>query len=204
MARLVMERTRHVMLVAAGADEFGDKCGLPQTELLTDQAACTWEKWRRDAVAPPSHDTVGVLALDSAGRLAGACSTSGMAFKMRGRVGDSPIPGHGLYIDQEVGGAVATGVGELVMGVCGTFLAVEAMRRGASPLDAALEVLARIDRSYKLSEQDQVGIIVMSRDGNLGTAALRKGFEVAIADESGVRVEPPAFVKFPDSAEVLR
>src|SRR4029077_2154393 len=101
-------------------------------------------------------DTIGVLALDHAKVLAGACSTSGRAFKLPGRVGDSPIIGHALYVDPQAGAAVATGHGELVMGVCGTFLAVENLRRGASPQEAAADVISRIADSYELTDEDQV------------------------------------------------
>ena len=101
--------------------------------------------------------------MDATGQLSGACSTSGSAFKVPGRVGDSSVIGHGLYVDPRAGAAVATGLGELVMGVCGTFLAVEAMRRGATPLDAAVEVLDRIIQSYTLREEHQVAIITLDR-----------------------------------------
>jgi isoaspartyl peptidase/L-asparaginase-like protein (Ntn-hydrolase superfamily) len=127
-----------------------------------------------------THDTIGVLAMDARGTIAGACSTSGLAFKLPGRVGDSPIIGQGLYVDPAAGAAVTTGHGELVMGVCGSFLAVEAMRRGASPLDAAVEVLTRIKNSFELESEDQVGIIVMSKTGTWNSASLRPGFRTAV------------------------
>src|SRR5206468_886329 len=101
-----------------------------------------------------NHDTIGVLAIDAAGTLAGGCTTSGLRFKLPGRVGDSPIIGHGLYVDPAAGAAVATGHGELVMGVCGSFLAVELMRQGKSPCAAAMEVILRIADSYDLGPQD--------------------------------------------------
>src|SRR5688572_24539453 len=119
-----------------------------------------------------THDTIGALAMDARGALAGACSTSGLAFKLPGRVGDSPIVGHGLYVDPGAGAAVTTGHGELVMGVCGSFLAVEAMRRGAAPLDAALEVLTRVKNSFELDHESQVGIIVLSKAGQWSCASL--------------------------------
>jgi len=127
-----------------------------------------------------THDTIGVLCIDARGTLAGACSTSGLAFKLPGRVGDSPIIGQGLYVDPTVGAAVTTGHGELVMGVCGSFLAVEAMRRGAKPLDAALEVLRRIKDSFELEGEDQVGIIVLSKTGQWSCASLSDGFRTAV------------------------
>jgi L-asparaginase/N4-(beta-N-acetylglucosaminyl)-L-asparaginase len=127
-----------------------------------------------------THDTIGAIAMDSMGTLAGACSTSGLAFKLPGRVGDSPIIGQGLYVDPAAGAAVTTGHGELVMGVCGSFLAVETLRRGAKPLDACVEVLERIRASYQLESEDQIGIIVLARDGNWACAALRDGFRTAV------------------------
>jgi isoaspartyl peptidase/L-asparaginase-like protein (Ntn-hydrolase superfamily) len=209
IARLVMEKTPHVLLAGDGADRFAKLCDLKPADLLTRQARAAWQKWlgehpaaqRLDQAAymPPvnieeqkpndgpidpgdsaAHDTVGVLACDAAGQLAGACSTSGSAFKVPGRVGDSPIIGHGLYVDPRYGAAVATGLGELVMGVCGTFLAVEAMRRGASPAEAAVEVLERIIDSYTLREEHQVAIIAMDCQGRWSSAALRAGYHTAV------------------------
>jgi len=148
----------------------------------------------------PSHDTVGVLARDRAGTLAGACSTSGMAFKVPGRVGDSPIIGHGLYVDQEAGAAAATGTGEIVMGLCGSFLAVEQMRRGMSPLDAVSEVLSRIVKRFRLMPDHQVAMIAMSPSGAWASAALRPGFHHTITDGEGTRIEPAQRVMMPDGA----
>jgi L-asparaginase/N4-(beta-N-acetylglucosaminyl)-L-asparaginase len=206
IARLVMEKTHHVLLAGEGAERFAAQCGMKPTELLTDAARQAWEDWRRDhpesgarlcaggsppanveEVRPPSdlpanehHDTVGVLALDGGGALAGACSTSGLPYKLPGRVGDSPIIGHGLYVDQSAGAAVATGTGELVMGLCGSFLAVELMRRGASPAEAALEVLRRVTAEYDLHENHQVGLITLTPAGEWSCASLRPGFKVAV------------------------
>ena len=229
LARLVMERTSHVMLVGEGADSFADALGMPQMELLSADARQAWERWRSGATttrqtdqgvdsgkifsqssslasslapSPTSpigekhipHDTVGVLAIDAHGVMAGACSTSGMPFKLAGRVGDSPIPGHGIYVDPEGGGAVATGIGEFIMGVSGSFLAVECMRRGSTPLDAVREVLQRIERRHKPLAHHQVGIIAVAPDGKWSAGALCPGFAVTIADESGIRCVAPEFV----------
>lgn len=141
----------------------------------------------------PSHDTVSILALDDAGTLAGACSTSGMAFKVPGRVGDSPIIGHGLYVDQTEGqgaAAAATGSGELIMGVCGSFLAVELMRQGRPPREAIVEVLMRITRKYRLVEDHQVALIAMNDEGEWASAALRPGFHHTVTNQHGTLVEP--------------
>lgn len=149
------------------------------------------ERWRH-------HDTIGAIAIDAAGVLAGACSTSGTPFKLPGRVGDSPIVGHGLYVDPAAGAATATGAGELVMGVCGSFLAVECLRGGASPLDAALEVLRRIVANRTPEPHHQVALIVVRPDGAWASAALRPGFLTAVRDGAGARLEPPAAVLIPD------
>ncbi len=146
------------------------------------------------------HDTIGTLCIDRHGTLAGACSTSGMPYKVPGRVGDSPIIGHGLYVDPEAGGATATGTGELVMGVCGSFLAVEFLRRGHSPLDAAVFTLERIRRSYVLQPHHQVAMIVVAPDGAWASAALRPGFRAALRDESGESIVEPGAVLIPDPA----
>ncbi|MGE3108062.1 MAG: isoaspartyl peptidase/L-asparaginase [Phycisphaerales bacterium] len=145
----------------------------------------------------PSHDTVSILARDSRGSLAGACSTSGMAFKVPGRVGDSPIIGHGLYVDQQAGAAAATGTGELIMGVCGSFLAVESMRRGASPGEAIRDVLTRIRSRYTLAPDHQVAMIAMSPGGEWASGALKPGFHHTITDQAGTRVEKAQAVLLP-------
>jgi L-asparaginase/N4-(beta-N-acetylglucosaminyl)-L-asparaginase len=181
IARRVMEHSPHVMLVGEGAERFARRHGFMPEGLLTEQSQDEWREWlakRHEAAGP--HDTVGVLALDAAGRLAGACSTSGRAYKLPGRVGDSPIIGHGLYVDPQHGAAVATGSGELVMGVCGAFLAVEEMRRGASPRDAAAEVLRRAAAGYELAPDDQVALIALTPTGDWTSAALRPGYRTAV------------------------
>jgi isoaspartyl peptidase/L-asparaginase-like protein (Ntn-hydrolase superfamily) len=199
IARKVMERSPHVLLAGEGADDFAESLGFTPQSLQTDESYAAWKKWRdkhvlamknieerplpkmrRSGEEHEFHDTIGVLAIDSAGTIAGACSTSGYAFKVPGRVGDSPIVGHGLYVDPDHGAAVATGRGELVMGVCGTFLAVEALRRGADPLNAGMEVLQRIADSYELTDDDQVGLIVLARDGTWAGVSLRTGFRIAV------------------------
>lgn len=204
VARKVMEQTPHVLLVGADADAFGDRFGLPTADLLTPAAREAWEAWKaqKDKPAGPianieerkrwpdeeaTHDTIGVLARDARGTLAGACTTSGMAWKLPGRVGDSPIVGHGLYVDPRAGAAVCTGHGELVMGVCGSFLAVELMRGGASPSQAAAAVVRRIRQSYDLREDDQVGVIALNPSGDWGCAAIQPGFRVAV--RTGTRDE---------------
>src|SRR4051794_32556834 len=214
IARRVMENTPHVLLAGEGAEKFAKEQGFVESELLTDDARRAWEEWKKakpaasSAATPignieegmPSHDTIGVLAIDSHGTVAGACTTSGLRFKLPGRVGDSPIIGHGLYVDPNIGAAVATGHGELVMGVCGSFLAVELLRRGASPLEAAVEVLKRIASSFPLSGEDQVGVIVLKPDGAWSAAALRDGFRVAVRDRDRDELVNPEQVLLSDGA----
>jgi len=223
LARAVMEKTIHVTLAGDGAEAFAQREGFEPANLLTKEAHHVWEQWRKDPsnidvdkyrgwippanveelrgvslsdtgdVPEPHHDTVGIIARDKAGTLAGACSTSGMAFKVPGRVGDSPIIGQGLYVDQEAGAASATGTGELITGVCATFLVVEEMRRGAEPEAAIAEALTRIARRFKLRHEHQVAITAMRPDGAWATGAIRKGFKHTIQDAAGVRVEEPTF-----------
>ncbi len=214
LARKVMEETDHVLLAGDGAERFAGKLGMEERVLLTEKARKRWEKWEREhggddggrwvlpanveelagieedpgsesAVHNKYHDTVGVLAMDGEGRLAGACSTSGLAFKMSGRVGDSPIVGHGLYVHPEYGAVVATGNGELVMGTCGAFFGVECMRGGAGPLEAVKTALGRVVESYELKEHHQVGMIALGVDGSWASGSLRGGFSVARWDEGG-------------------
>lgn len=204
IARRVMERTPHVMMAGAGAEQFAAEQGFPQEPLLTDAAKKRWEGMmaeltanpgmeyqriiganreemgRKAGVPEPSHDTVGVLALDAKSKLAGACSTSGLALKLHGRVGDSPIIGHGLYVHPKHGAAVGTGNGELVMGTCGSFLAVEMMRRGATPGQALGECMARLVESYALKDHHQIGMIALSPRGEWAHASLRDGYRTAV------------------------
>jgi isoaspartyl peptidase/L-asparaginase-like protein (Ntn-hydrolase superfamily) len=228
IARAVMERTIHCLLVGSDAEAFALREGFLPSALLTPEARAVYDAWRHDPNAidrdrykgwlppanveelrskglaarfarggdapEPPHDTVGILARAADGRLAGVCTTSGMAFKAPGRVGDSPIIGQGLYVEQDAGAACATGTGELIAGVCGSFLAVECMRRGATPLEAAREVLGRIKKRYTLSEEHQVAIIAMNPAGEWASASLRPGFKHTVAEGAEVRVEDPTEV----------
>ncbi len=183
LARKVMEKTPHVMLAGAGAEQYARELGMKPTKLLTDKARKAWEKWQTTSNYEPvinieNHDTIGLLALDHAGRLAGGCTTSGVAYKMHGRVGDSPIIGAGLYVDGAVGGATATGLGEAVMRTVGSFLVVELMRQGASPQEACFEAVQRIIRSMP-TEDLQVGYLALGRDGEVGGHAIHAGFNYA-------------------------
>jgi isoaspartyl peptidase/L-asparaginase-like protein (Ntn-hydrolase superfamily) len=182
------------MLAGPDADAFADAQGFAEEPLLSPAAREKYRAWlaAQEEEAPPAgHDTVGVLCLDRAGVLSGACSTSGMAYKLPGRVGDSPIVGHGLYVDPRHGAAVATGLGELVMGLCSSFLAVEEMRRGASPRDALVEALSRIAGAYALRERHQVGMIALAPTGAWAGAALRPGYATSLSQAGRHAVVPP-------------
>ncbi len=184
VARRVMEDTPHVLLAGEGATRFARESGFPAARLLTPAAERAWRKWLetgnyRPPVNAENHDTIGMLGLDAAGRLAGACTTSGLAYKMHGRVGDSPLIGAGLYVDGAVGAATATGLGEMVIKVCGSFLVVELMRQGASPQEACEEAVSRIAARQDIDDR-QVGFLALDRQGRTGAFAIRGGFNYAL------------------------
>lgn len=205
VARAVMEKTPHAMLVGAGARAFAVEQGFPTQNLLTPRAEAAWREWLKTADYAPrinsenidwnggaaNHDTIGLLAVDTANRMAGACTTSGMAFKMRGRVGDSPIIGAGLYVDDEVGGATATGVGEDVVRVAGAHAVVEAMRAGLDPTAACRRVIERLARLRGARvAHSQVALLALDKQGRAGGFALQPGFTYAVTDASGqTRIE---------------
>jgi L-asparaginase/N4-(beta-N-acetylglucosaminyl)-L-asparaginase len=188
VARLVMEKTEHVMLVGEGALKFALDNGFKKENLLTPKAKESWENWLKTSGYTPLkdyHDTIGMLAIDSYGNLSGACTTSGLPWKMHGRVGDSPIVGAGMYADNKVGAACATGVGETVIKICGSFLIVELMRNGYPPLEACKEAIKRIAAGNKNSREFQVGFLAMNKSGVTGAFSLNKDFSYAMADETG-------------------
>ena len=184
VARKVMEETPHVMLSGEGAERFALEQGFRRENLLSEQAERRWREWRETSNYQPvanveDHDTVGVLALDATGELAGACSTSGIAWKMGGRVGDSPIAGAGLFVDGEVGAACATGLGELAMRGVSAFFMIELMRRGATPEEACIEAITRVTRKQDVGDV-QLGVLALDRDGRIGAYALQSGFTYAL------------------------
>jgi N4-(beta-N-acetylglucosaminyl)-L-asparaginase len=184
VARAVMEKTPHVMLSGAGALKFALDQGFKKQNLLTDASKKAWEVWKKESKYKPivnieNHDTIGLLALGKAGEIAGACSTSGLAYKMHGRVGDSPIIGGAVFCDDEVGGACATGLGEFVMKTLGSFLIVEFMRQGMSPQKACEEAIMRIVKRYKYQEF-QVGYLALNKKGEYGAYSIQKGFNFTI------------------------
>lgn len=186
VARRVMEKTPHVMLVGDGALQFALKEGFKKENLLTEVAKKAWEAWKIESKYKPvinveRHDTIGMVAIDTQNRIAGACTTSGAAFKMHGRVGDSPIIGAGMFVDNEVGGAASTGLGELVLRTLGSFLVVEEMRRGAHPQKAVETAVKRIARKYpQQSEEAQVGFIAVDKRGRHGGYAIHPGFNFVV------------------------
>lgn len=194
VARAVMERTPHVMLAGEGALQFALANGFTKKKLLTPQSEKAWKEWKKKSQYKPvvnieNHDTIGVIALDASGNLSGACTTSGMAFKMHGRVGDSPIIGAGLFVDNEVGAATSTGLGEEVIKVVGCHLVVELMRQGNSPEEACRLAVERIARKNpSKSKEIQVGFLALNKDGEYGSYCLQKGFNYAVHDQTGNRL----------------
>ena len=201
VARKVMEETPHVMLVGKGALQFAEQQGFKRENLLTEASEKAWRKWLEDSKYAPvinveNHDTIGMLALDDSGNISGACTTSGAAYKMHGRVGDSPIIGAGLYLDNEVGGAVATGLGEAVIRSAGASVAVELMRQGYTPQQACDEVIARIISKEKEPKSLQVGVIALNKQGVVGGSAIHPGFNYALLSnehENGMIDAPHLF-----------
>ena len=186
VARKVMEETKHVMLAGEGAKQFAVSKGFEEMDLLTDTSREQWEKWKKKQFKQTphdTHDTISVLAQDSRGDLSGACTTSGWAYKLHGRVGDSPIIGAGLYVDNEIGCAAATGLGEEVIKTTGSFLVVELMRQGYEPTKACEEALKRVIKRHNGNPDFQIAYIAIRKDGEIGSACLKWTFEYALAQE---------------------
>ena len=204
VARRVMEKTPHVMLVGVGAQQFAVAEGFPlEEDKLSDDAKKSYEQWLKKSEYKPvinientkaseyNHDTIGMIAMDAAGNLSGSCTTSGMAFKMRGRVGDSPVIGAGLFVDNEVGAVTATGQGEDVIRICGSHSVVEYMRQGLSPEEACKAAVAKIARIKKEKAKEiQIGFIAINKKGETGGYALHPGFSYAIKSGSEERLIP--------------
>ncbi|MCE2826496.1 MAG: N(4)-(beta-N-acetylglucosaminyl)-L-asparaginase [Verrucomicrobium sp.] len=202
IARRVMEETRHVMLVGEGAQRFARDRKFEEGPAVTPGQKAAWEAWKKAQEAEkakvPNHDTIALLMLTPSGDLFGACSTSGWGYKIPGRVGDSPIIGGGLYVDNTVGAAGATGIGENVMRYCGSFLVVEFMRQGMSPTEACLATLHRIasldPKGYDLS----VNFIALDKRGRYGAAGTGQGFQYAVAcDDFSKVLQSPGVTQKP-------
>ncbi|GAC1591170.1 MAG: N(4)-(beta-N-acetylglucosaminyl)-L-asparaginase [Ginsengibacter sp.] len=218
VARLVMEKTPHVQLVGEGALQFALENGFKEMNLLTPESEKIYKDWLRtskydpmsipkilekqskdhamnDDLAYPwpasvlNHDTIGMMAMDNKGNLSGACTTSGMAFKMHGRVGDSPIIGAGLYVDNEVGAATSTGVGEEVVRICGSHLVVELMRQGYNPEAACKKAVERMIRLRgERAKELQVGFIALNNIGEYGGYSIQKGFTYCVQTAAGNKI----------------
>ena len=218
VARMVMEKTPHVQLVGEGALQFALANGFKKMNLLTPESEKAWREWLKTSKYDPmvipdilekndkqtfvpeklfkwpvtmlNHDTIGMVAMDAKGNLSGACTTSGMAFKMHGRVGDSPIIGAGLYVDNEIGAATSSGVGEEVVRICGSHTVVELMRQGYSPELACKKAVERMirlrgDKAKKL----QVGFLALNKKGQFGGYAIQEGFTYCVqTSDSGSKV----------------
>lgn len=200
VARLVMEKTPHVMLSGKGALAFALENGFKKEKLLTTERKAEWKKWKKEKQEfsakinienqlEENHDTIGILAIDKEGRISGACTTSGMGYKMPGRVGDSPIIGAGLFVDGDIGGAVATGTGELVMKTLGSFLVVELMRNGMNPSLACEEAVKRIAKKIPDYQNHQVGFIALNKRGEYGSFCIQPDFNFAVKTEEKTVLE---------------
>lgn len=190
VARAIMDKTPHVMLVGKGAQQWALENGFTKAsfQVPVPPVQKDYEEWRikseyKTGVNVENHDTIGMLALDANGRMAGACTTSGMAYKIRGRVGDSPIIGAGLFIDGDVGGATATGVGEAMIRTAGSSAVVESMRRGASPEEACYEIVQRILKKHPGVDGMQVGFLAMNMQGETGGYSVYNGFNYALRNK---------------------
>ena len=212
VARMVMEKTPHIVLAGDGALQFALANGFKKENLLTPESEKAWKEWLKTSNYKPemnienrlydkntdpmpggkdNHDTIGMMAMDANGNLSGACTTSGLAYKMHGRVGDSPIIGAGLYVDNEIGAATSTGVGEEVIRIVGSHLVVELMRNGKSPEDACREAVERIVlRNPEKTKDIQVGFIALNKNGEYGGFSLQPGFVYSVNSKTVTNVFP--------------
>jgi N4-(beta-N-acetylglucosaminyl)-L-asparaginase len=206
VARLVMEKTKHVQIVGKGALQFALSQGFKKQNLLTPESEKAWKEWLRTSGYKPfmekplnekskaakskNHDTIGMIALDSKHNLCGGCSTSGLSYKMHGRVGDSPIIGAGLFVDNEVGAATATGIGEEVVKICGAHTIIELMRQGISPEEACKKAVERIAKRHGENAKNiQVGFIALNKNGEYGGYSVIKGFDYVVTNKEGEKIE---------------
>tara|TARA_B110000003_G_scaffold263553_1_gene287396 strand:+ start:40590 stop:41570 length:981 start_codon:yes stop_codon:yes gene_type:complete len=199
VARKVMDDTPHVMLSGKGALDFALSKGFEKEDLLTESARQKWQEWKVESKYQPivnveNHDTIGLLAIDKNGDISGACTTSGLSWKMHGRVGDSPIIGAGMFVDNEVGGCCATGMGEAVMKTLGSFLVVELMRQGASPQEACEQAIARITKNQNYKDM-QIGYLAINKKGEHGAYAVHPWFNYALHQNGkNELIDSPSFL----------
>jgi isoaspartyl peptidase/L-asparaginase-like protein (Ntn-hydrolase superfamily) len=188
VARAVMEKTQHVMLVGAGAKKFALEMGFKTAKTPLPEVKKEYDQWKKDnknlfvkpEINHENHDTIGMIAMDTNGDLSGACTTSGWAYKMHGRVGDSPIIGAGLFVDNEVGAATATGMGEAIIRIAGSHTVVELIRQGYSPVDACKEAVRRIISKHKDLTNLQCCFLAIDKKGNYGSYSVYSGFNFAL------------------------
>lgn len=200
VARHIMENTPHVMLVGAGAKKYAMQHKFERIKTPLPEVKKAWQQWKKEQAAiakkpeinHENHDTIGLLAMDRNGRISGACTTSGWAYKLPGRLGDSPIIGAGLFIDQEVGGAVATGLGESIIKIAGSHTVVELMRNGFSPEEACREAVNRLISKHKDMTGLQCGFIAINTEGKVGGYSVFNGFNYALrTDQEEQLVDAP-------------
>jgi len=219
VARKVMEKTPHVILVGAGAQQFALENGFVlESSELSESAKNAYKEWLKKSEYKPvinienkkqngpfapnffedgsaNHDTMGLVAMDAMGNLSGAVTTSGMAFKLHGRVGDSPIIGAGLFVDNEFGAATSSGTGEEVIRICGTHLVVEFMRQGNSPEMACKKAVERIvKRDKEKAKTLQVGFLAMNKKGQYGAYAIQKGFVFSVKSNNENKIHQSKFL----------
>jgi N4-(beta-N-acetylglucosaminyl)-L-asparaginase len=229
VARKVMEKTPHVILVGAGAQQFALENGFPlESGELSAEAKKAYAEWLKSSEYKPvinienlpvrqagktgksgngpfapnffedgtvNHDTMGLVAMDSMNNLSGAVTTSGMAFKLHGRVGDSPIIGAGLFVDNEIGAATSSGTGEEVIRICGTHLVVEFMRQGLSPEMACKKAIQRIvNRDPVKAKTLQVGFLALNKKGQFGAYAIQKGFVFSVKSANENQIHQSKFL----------
>jgi N4-(beta-N-acetylglucosaminyl)-L-asparaginase len=199
VARAIMERTPHVMLVGDGAQQWATANGFPLKKVDLPDVKAAYEQWLLKSEYTPvanieNHDTIGLVAMDAAGQFAGSCTTSGMAYKIHGRVGDSPIIGAGLFVDGDVGAACATGTGELVIRIAGSHTVVELMRQGLTPEEACRQAVQRILAKNPGLKDHQVGFLALRKDGVHGACSLVNGFTYALHTSEGNTLHKAAFL----------
>jgi L-asparaginase/N4-(beta-N-acetylglucosaminyl)-L-asparaginase len=187
VARLVMEKTRHTTLAGEGAFQFALKMGFEPQTLLTPQSLQKWQDWKANPhrqtfwLTPENHDTIGMVGTDGKGHVVAGCSTSGLAFKLPGRVGDSPLVGCGVYADDNVGAASATGDGDLMTNYCTSLSIVHFMAHGSSPQDACMELLQHMVKTDPRNKDGQVAVIAINPRGEIGAACMNEGFHLKYA-----------------------
>ena len=188
VGRLVLEKTRHTTLAGDGAFRFALQMGFRPQQLLTPESLKKWLEWKADPKhqtfwlnPTDNHDTIGMVGTDGKGHMVSGCSTSGLAWKIPGRVGDSPLVGCGVYADDNVGAASATGDGDLMTNYCTSVSIVHTMARGASPQEACEELLQQMVKTDPANRSAEAAVIAMNNRGEIGAASMQKGFHLKYA-----------------------